>query len=371
MTEFIEFKSKVADIRHEERDGEKVVVCQSSFLKGDCVMNRILFPKDDVIASVDKFDNIEVCVGHPRDPGGKPISAKSRSGMAKSGIFAHAENPRYEDDRVKMDVVIYEEAAKQLERGQKALDAIMSGDEISTSIGVNCVLTNAKGKNYDRIATIDSPDHNAILFDETPAASTKEKTGLNVNEMLVFTEDDMEDAEHDEIKSAGDRILDYVMKHFSKEDSHMSDENKNEEELVDANDSVESNDAPAADLNETKNDSNPAADSIVDGDDADEGETVMNEYMMTQFAEKMSKIVDDKLDAFRKELKENSMSAEREMAVNAVEKSGLLSKDEMKDMDTEVLVNMSKKIKPGSTLKINREEKSRAYDARANAKEAK
>ena len=175
--------------REETRKGRKVIVAPCKCMRGGDVLNGILYPNEIVRECHRSFEGVQVPFGHPYDEQGRFIPARSNEALNEHFMGGHMENVRFELDagstgigRIHGEIVIDVARAKTTKGGKRTLAAFEAGDPISTSTGIflDMVATpGAEGHQFE--CTWFWADHNAILLDEEPAASTEEGTGVFVN----------------------------------------------------------------------------------------------------------------------------------------------------------------------------------------------
>ena len=170
------------------RDGREVLVAPCKCMRGGDVLNGILYPNDVVREATYSFNGVQVPLEHPTDPEGRFVPARSNAALNSNFIGAHMENVRFENDagadvgRIVGDIVIDVERANSTDGGQAVLAAFRAGDPISTSTGLYLdVMATPGADNHAYVASWVYADHNAILLQDTPAASTDEGTGVFVN----------------------------------------------------------------------------------------------------------------------------------------------------------------------------------------------
>lgn len=168
---------KVGKIRKETRDGRKKIIVPSATLPDDVVMNGILYPADEIAASYKALEGTPAPLGHP-NLNGKFCPANHTEAFIRYSVGAYNENVRRENGRVWMDKVIDVEYAQQSEKGRALLNAIEKGEPIHSSTGLVCMIDNSSGK---KVARSILWDHDAILLNETGAATPEQGVGLLVN----------------------------------------------------------------------------------------------------------------------------------------------------------------------------------------------
>lgn len=168
-------------IRKETRNGREVIIVPSATLPDNVIMNGIKYPPEEIKAGFKSLNRTPAPLGHPTI-NGKFVSARDPEGINLGWIGAWNENVRQEDGRVLLDKVIDVEVANSTERGKSVLAAIEKGDPINTSTGLLCTLEAvANAADHKFIARNMSFDHDAILLNETGAATPEQGVGMLVN----------------------------------------------------------------------------------------------------------------------------------------------------------------------------------------------
>ena len=155
------------------------------------VMNRMLYPGDQLAAGVATLEGKPVPAGHPKNEAGQYISALNGEALASAWIGSYARNARHQGGRTLVDVVVNEAQARAHPDGIKLverLDAAITGNNaepIHVSTGLLCEQVTANGesggKAYDRIATQIRYDHLAILLNEAGAGTPEQGVGMYLN----------------------------------------------------------------------------------------------------------------------------------------------------------------------------------------------
>ena len=155
------------------------------------VMNRMLYPGDQLAGAVNTLEGKPAPAGHPKNGAGQYISALNGEALLTAYAGAICRNARHEGGRTLVDVVINEAQAKAHPDGAKVvnrLDAAIAGtnsDPIHVSTGLYCEPITANGesggKAYERIATQIRYDHLAILMNEAGAGTPEQGVGMFLN----------------------------------------------------------------------------------------------------------------------------------------------------------------------------------------------
>lgn len=170
-----------ADIRTETYNGREYMVIPSYTLPDNVVMNGGLYPKSEIDSSYLTLEDTPAPVGHPM-VNGKYVSAYSPYGWPEHNAGAVNRNVVREGNRVKLEKWVDIEYAKNSAIGQQLLDAVAAKKPIHTSTGIMLEREPAtNGDGYDWIARNMKFDHDAILINETGAATPEQGVGLMVN----------------------------------------------------------------------------------------------------------------------------------------------------------------------------------------------
>jgi tetrahydromethanopterin S-methyltransferase subunit B len=170
-----------ADIRTETEDGREYLVLPSYTLPDGVVMNGGLYTKEEIDASYKTLEDTPAPMGHPMADG-KYISAYHPKAINAYYAGAFNRNVRREGNRVYLEKWVDTEFAKNNERGRQLLDAVATKQPVHTSTGILLErepVANADG--YTWIARNMKFDHDAILVNETGAATPDQGVGLFVN----------------------------------------------------------------------------------------------------------------------------------------------------------------------------------------------
>lgn len=176
----IRTRVNAADIKREKREGRDVIRVPSATLPDNVVMNRILYPADEIAKSFKTLERTPAPLGHPM-VGNQFVPAREPEAINGFWIGAWNENVRRENGRVLLDKVIDIEVARRHPDGAKLLEAIEKGEPVHTSTGVLVNIEAAKHKDYDGIARNMYFDHDAILLNQVGAATPAQGVGLMVN----------------------------------------------------------------------------------------------------------------------------------------------------------------------------------------------
>lgn len=175
-----------ADIYEEvDEAGDTVIVIPSYTLPDGVVMNGGLYPAEEIEKSYMTLQNTLAPLGHPV-VNGEYVSASDPQAVHRfhAGAWnAKVERQPYKGGhRVYVEKRVNKDYAQQTEKGKELLEAIAKGDPIHTSTGIFLQreeVRNADG--YSWIARNMQFDHDAILLNESGAATPRQGVGLMVN----------------------------------------------------------------------------------------------------------------------------------------------------------------------------------------------
>lgn len=196
-----------ADIRTEMYNNREHLVLPSYTLPDNVVMNGGLYPADEIEKSYKSLEDTPAPMGHPQ-VNGEYVSAYHPAAI--NGYYAGAfnRNVRRDGHRVYLEKWVDVEFAKTNAQGQALLAAIKDKQPIHTSTGVLLEpepVTNASA-GYKWIARNMRFDHDAILINETGAATPEQGVGLFVNvaeaQPLVVNDDVLSDDSYEAKRSA-------------------------------------------------------------------------------------------------------------------------------------------------------------------------
>ena len=177
-----------SEIRTEVVEGVEFTVLPSKTLPPEIVMNGILYPAEEVEATINTLDGSPVTMSHPVI-NGKFADAYEPISQAKFGLGGAFNKVRGKsaDGSWIVEKYIPTEQMQNTERGKKLAEAIKHKQPIHTSTGVYLtrepeIGVNAMGQEYTSRAKIDKFNHDAILLNEVGAATPEQGVGLFVNE---------------------------------------------------------------------------------------------------------------------------------------------------------------------------------------------
>ena len=172
-------------IRKETRNGREVVVVPSATLPDDVVMNGIMYPAAEIEKSYASLERTPAPLGHPVNESGEFLSAFDPEAINTFYIGAWNEKVQRVNGRVFIDKVIDVSFAGACEGGRRVLNAIEEGKPIHTSTGLMAEMEDVDDPdgalNYKRIARNIVFDHDAILLDQSGAATPEQGVGMLVN----------------------------------------------------------------------------------------------------------------------------------------------------------------------------------------------
>lgn len=169
-----------ADIRTEMYNGREHLVLPSFTLPDDVVMNGGLYPHDEIEASFNTLENTPAPMGHPQLDG-EYISAYHPAAINAYYAGAFNRNVKRVGNRIAIEKWVDVEFAKTNARGQELLAAVEAKAPIHTSTGVLLNQEFVDNKDYRWIARNMRFDHDAILINETGAATPDQGVGMFVN----------------------------------------------------------------------------------------------------------------------------------------------------------------------------------------------
>lgn len=169
----IVINSNVGEYREEYLDGRKYLVAPMKIIQGDTVMNKILYPNDEVLKSVEQLEKLKMPYSHPivdddfadvNDP----------VALNKSYIGAFAQNITVDGKNYLGEMWIDEEIANSSDKGKLVIDKLVTGDKLGVSIMGQAKLkaesgTGEDGKDYAFTSSNYKWNHIAILTSEKPA----------------------------------------------------------------------------------------------------------------------------------------------------------------------------------------------------------
>lgn len=175
-----------ASIRREQHNGREHIVIPSFTLPDEVIMNGGLYPHDEIEKSYASLEGTLAPLGHPQVDGDY-VSARQPEAINSYHIGAWNRNVKRVGNRISVEKWLDVEYAKNTKGGLEVLAAIDKGDPIHTSTGILLereMTPNAEG--YGWIARNMTFDHDAILVNETGAATPEDGVGMMVNKTFVI-----------------------------------------------------------------------------------------------------------------------------------------------------------------------------------------
>jgi hypothetical protein len=356
-----------AAIKRETRNGRDVVVVPSAVAKFDTVLNGILYPREELESSYQGLERTPAPLGHPMI-GNAYAPARDPEAINTHHIGAWNERVRIEGDRIMADMVIDVEYAKRHPEGERLLNALNTGEPISTSTGLYMEREPApEDAEYKYVGRNFSWDHLAILLDEAPAIGTDAGIGLMVN------------GEHVEVVESELNVDDDMLTMMAWElvnEKEYKDKRKRNESLVE-----KVKNAIRGAFRSTMLEEEAAGLNV----NSDEDQSMTPEELkaaLDQQAETLTAAFNAKLDETVKPLQEQieAMNAEREeaakaehaAAVEAVVNAKLMDEEEAKALPTKALNALVKSTKraaplaPGMATNSGEQDAWADYDLNAN-----
>ena len=173
------------------KDGDTYTIRDVCGAADGIVMNRRMYPGDQLAAGVQTLEGKPAPAGHPKSRAGHYISATNGEALASAWIGSYCTNARHAGGKTLADIVINGKQAAAHPKGAKLierLDAAINGSNtqpIHVSTGLNADFVQASGesmgKKYDTVVTNIRYDHLAILLDEQGAATPEQGVGMFLN----------------------------------------------------------------------------------------------------------------------------------------------------------------------------------------------
>lgn len=166
------------DVMH---NGRRHIVLPSYTLPDGVVMNGGLYPKEEIDAAYNSLEGTLAPLGHPQIDG-KYVSASTPEAINAYHVGAFNRNVERRGNRVYAEKWLDVETAEATPGGRELLEAINAGQPIHTSTGIFMQRDfTANGEGYEWTARNMRIDHDAILINETGAATPEQGVGLMVN----------------------------------------------------------------------------------------------------------------------------------------------------------------------------------------------
>lgn len=156
----------------------------------ECVMNGLLYPKDEISRAVGGWNGRPVTVGHPKKDGSF-VSANSPDILEENQAgFIFESYMRPDDGGLQAEVWL---DVTKIDKFSKVRDAVKNGTMLEVSTGLFLDRVNKDGAfngvKYNGVATNHLPDHLALLPDEIGACSIKDGAGYpRVNQVFSGNE---------------------------------------------------------------------------------------------------------------------------------------------------------------------------------------
>lgn len=337
-------------------DGVEHIIVSSRTLPDDIVMNGVLYPSDEVDASYQTLERSLAPIEHPQDSNGTYISATDAIAINNYYAGAYNINVRRDDDVIAVDKVINVQEAARTDRGKRLLDRINdietneSAAPIHTSVGVYVDVTeldqpavNARGQEYQSIASNLLFDHDAILLDSTGAATPDQGVGIAVNEMgvefevsRVSCDEENEELEvnTNEIETEGDKMRDMIVNALEK--AGVKIEGLTDEQLFEQYSKLMSNNNTESDNEDTDKSKEPQ--------EGDIEKVIVNAL----------KPLNDEIDSLKQSLKSNSDGELQKLAeiVANSEKYTDIDIDAAKKMGVDTLKKLAANCTPSYGLPL-------------------
>ncbi|WP_102867893.1 hypothetical protein [Pseudovibrio exalbescens] len=339
-------------VRREKRNGRDVVIVPSATLPDDVVMNEIMYPADEIEKSYKTLERTPAPLGHP-SINGMFVSARDPEGINIGWIGAWNENVRREKGRVYLDKVIDVERASQCEGGKRVLDAIEKGGPVHTSTGLLAMMEEANGDvDYKQIARNIEFDHDAILLDESGAATPEQGVGMLVNSNGTTTEIEVINSSLDDVEGDLEMAADIAARALERQGRKPMLERlktalreaftaTGDEPQAATNEDAE-NMKVEDQLNELSQKFDKLAESISEGVSKSVGEAVTNAV----------KPIVDAQEAIQANEKAKE-EAEKAGLVEKVVKANMLDEETAKETPLSVLRKLAPKAEPGKAASLN------------------
>lgn len=178
-------------IRVELLNNERYLVLPSYTLPNNVIMNRGLYPPEEIEKAYATLENTFAPLGHPMLDG-EYIPAQHPVAVTSYFVGAHNRNVERRGDRIYVEKWVNIKYALNTEGGRALLERVNYDPETETLKGTpGAVHTStgiflrrdesAKGEGYDWTARDMVMDHDAILLNEQGAATPEQGVGLLVN----------------------------------------------------------------------------------------------------------------------------------------------------------------------------------------------
>ena len=185
----ITYEVNVGELKPMDKNGRACYRVEAKTMPDNCVLNRVLYPADELAKSYRSLENKPVPLGHPKVDG-YYVSAQDPEGINRHWCGSWTENVQRvleNNGTYRLHHAIYTdiEVAKQSDGGRRVLNAFKKGLPIHTSTGVMCNAEWAgeegERNGYDWVARNIEYDHLAVLLDERGAGTPEDGIGVFVN----------------------------------------------------------------------------------------------------------------------------------------------------------------------------------------------
>lgn len=172
-------------VRKEKRDGRDVIVVPSYTLPDNIVMNGIMYPAEEIEKGYKSLEGTPAPLGHPT-VNDMFVPARSPLGLNLGYFGAWNANVSRDDGRVFIEKIIDVERANESKMGKRVLEALDKREPIHTSTGLLMHIRECQNSDLADWEGYDMEfDHDAILLDETGAATPSQGVGMMVNNNKV------------------------------------------------------------------------------------------------------------------------------------------------------------------------------------------
>lgn len=186
MTTKVTINSKTSKkYRTEYLNDREHLVTEMVSIVGDSVMNKGLYPLDEVKATYKQLHNLPAPNSHPMI-NGEPISAFHPLAVNAYNIGGFIRNPRMDGKKVINEFWLDVEIANKIDDGKELVRRIENAEEVGVSTGLTVDQEEVADSNeYEWIARNMQFDHVAILLNEK-AAGAHVGTKLQTNSERVL-----------------------------------------------------------------------------------------------------------------------------------------------------------------------------------------
>lgn len=171
---------KTGKVREELVNGKKHLVVPSYTLPDGVIMNRVMYPGEEIAKGYKSLEGTFAPVGHPK-VNGQLVNAGTPAAVNSFHIGAYNQNVERRGTRVYLEKWIDVSVAEQTEKGKRVLEAIANSEVLHTSTALTATTEKVDHPDYDYIARDMVFDHDCILLDEPGAATPEQGVGMLVN----------------------------------------------------------------------------------------------------------------------------------------------------------------------------------------------